>query len=72
MRNFETKERRKERQELVYRHADFIGNNYKAPFDEKIKTFIDGTVRKQLDYSCKTNSRDIWFHIQRTFKNLFV
>lgn len=71
MRHTATKERRKLREEFVYRNAVFISDNFKVYFNDEVKLFVDNVVRKEIDYNHKTNSLDIWIFLKRTFKNIF-
>ena len=72
MKNRGTKERRILRQEFVYRHVDFFIKYQKVYFEDVVKVFVDHVVRKEIPYSCKTNSLDIWIFLRRTFENLFT
>jgi hypothetical protein len=58
MRFFSTKERRVERTEFVYKYRNeiekFIEQTEGLKLSHELKTFIDGTARKQLGYSCRT------------------
>lgn len=74
MRNKNDKDRRLLRKEVVYKYRNEI-----AEFERETQTYhpsknaevwIDTVVRKEIPYSCKTNTIDIWIFLYRDFKNL--
>ena len=72
MRNTSTKERRRDRQELVYMHREFIGKHVHTNiYSSDLKDFVDQEIRPLLSYSVKTFSVDIWLTLQRDFIKLF-
>lgn len=71
MRNAATKERRRDRYELVYMLRDFITDHLNNPSnDADIINFVKGKIRPVLAYSCKTNDIDIWITLKRDYQKI--
>ena len=66
-----TKERGKLREEFVYKYASEIQELIIDRNNEKIKSFVEGVVKKELEYNCKTNWIDIFTFLKNTFNKLF-
>lgn len=77
MRHPNTKERRRDREELVYRYRREISMLQKEWHDRwndkdirhKVIRFVDSIVRKQLEYNPQTNSLDIFSSLSRCLKD---
>lgn len=72
-----TKERRKEREEFVYKYYNEIldlltDKDIKSvEWKERVKSFVETKATVELRYSCKTNWIDIFTFVKRTFKTVF-
>ncbi len=71
-----TRERAKDRQELIYMYRQEIKQFIKAkpgyhPGPECL-AWVDQVIRKALPYNCKTNSIDIWLPIEREYNRMAI
>lgn len=70
MKNKATKERRREREEFVYKYREEIEYLIKSHTKDEISAFVK-LVRSQLSYGCKTGAWDIFYSLRRTYNKVF-
>lgn len=74
MKNRATKERRRDREEIVYMLRDEIERLRNLPtwkYKQEVNEFVENQVRPVLPYNRKTNNCDIFCSLNRTYQNIF-
>jgi hypothetical protein len=72
MRQRATRERRKDREEFIYRYRSEITELLKPGTpDSEVEAFVEKFARPELEYNPRTYWVDIWFAFKRDYQRLF-